>query len=166
MKVVFLDVDGVLNCWSTEETTPTGNRGIESKYVSNLSKIINDTGAEIILSSDWKKSWLPDYSRETDYHYEDGKYLDSKLAEFGLKIRDKTKGMSRGNDGHSQRGHEIRNYLANHPDIERFVILDDVWFLDFDESITPFFVRTNEVLGLTEKATQKAISILNDEREI
>ena len=57
MKVIFLDVDGVLNSVRTKEQTPSGCTGIESKLVKNLAKIVNETKAILILTSDWKIEW-------------------------------------------------------------------------------------------------------------
>jgi histidinol phosphatase-like enzyme len=60
MKVVFLDIDGVLN----EEKSRSrccGYKGIDDKKVGNLAKIVKQTNAEIVLISTWKDDW-----RKTD----------------------------------------------------------------------------------------------------
>ena len=50
MKVIFLDVDGVLNSVDTSEVFQ-GFVGIDDKLVSKLRKIVRATGAQIVLSS-------------------------------------------------------------------------------------------------------------------
>merc|ERR1719316_623635 len=45
-KVIFLDVDGVINI----------PRGMDKKLITNLKGIVDDTGAKIVLSSDWRNS--------------------------------------------------------------------------------------------------------------
>ena len=41
MKVIFLDVDGCLNCNSTKAVTPSGCVGVADKYIKRLKKIID-----------------------------------------------------------------------------------------------------------------------------
>ena len=86
MKLLFLDVDGVLNNATTKAGAPSGCTGIEDKLVKNLAKIIEQTQAKIILTSDWKIEW-----EEFDFCCsEDAKYLNRKLKKYGLKILSKT----------------------------------------------------------------------------
>ena len=54
MKVIFLDIDGVLNCGTTTELTKTGDRFVENKFIERLKKIVDETGAKVVLSSDWR----------------------------------------------------------------------------------------------------------------
>lgn len=88
-KVIFLDVDGVLNCRSTKDKCG-GYIGIDDKKVSLLKEIVDATGAIIILVSSWKEWWTnnPRYKPNQD---EMATYLDEKLAKQGLIIRDKTR---------------------------------------------------------------------------
>lgn len=111
---IFLDIDGVLNTRTTVERTPEGYRGIDGARVVILANAIKQYGgAEIILSSDWKTI------REES---EDIAYLESRLAEQGLKLAGKTI------EHRNQRGEGINNYLKEHPEIDEFVILDDNTF--------------------------------------
>ena len=51
MKVIFLDVDGVLNDDYTADRSPAGFIGIDDGMVANLERIVRKTGAKIVLSS-------------------------------------------------------------------------------------------------------------------
>ena len=53
MKVIFLDVDGVLNTTTTVQRTPDGYKGIDDARVNILSNVIQKYGGgDIVLSSD------------------------------------------------------------------------------------------------------------------
>ena len=64
MKVIFLDIDGVLNTgwWYTQmdKNTPKDKYGyaFDPNSVANLKKIIDETGADIVISSSWKSFGL------------------------------------------------------------------------------------------------------------
>ena len=53
-KVIFLDIDGVLNDEGDEREKGVV---IEPYFVQNLFQIVDKTGAEIILSSSWRYSY-------------------------------------------------------------------------------------------------------------
>ena len=65
MKVIFLDVDGVLNCQKTEAKC-RGFIGVDSKKVKLLKKIVDATDAKIVLSSSWKIGWWKYHKEEQD----------------------------------------------------------------------------------------------------
>lgn len=147
-KVLFLDVDGVLNNNDTKECSPRGYVGIDDILLKRLSVIISKTNASVILSSSWK-----DMSEDD----EDWLYLVDKLKSIGVEIKDKTKDFLRP----SRRGAGISAYLKRNPDIKDFVILDD---FDFDfrvQGLYPHFVLTNAEIGITDDDVNKAIDILN-----
>ena len=159
MKAIFLDVDGVLNC-STSKSYCHDDicgviTGIDSDKVKRLAKIVEATGAEIVLSSDWKDGWSKYYTYSKPSH---AKYLDNHLYKKGrLTIKDKTPNTH----GGYWRGEEILTYLRSHPDITDYVILDDTFFEDFSiKEIEEHLVLTNHKLGLTDGDVERAIRIL------
>lgn len=91
MKIIFLDIDGVLNC-STSKSFCHDDlygiiTGIDSDKVKRLAKIVEITGAEIVLSSDWKDGWNKYYTGRRPSHV---KYLDNHLYKkenLPLKIK-------------------------------------------------------------------------------
>ena len=137
MKVLFLDVDGVLNNWSTSELTPDKYTGIDDFLVERLSKIVKELDLTIVLTSDWKSDWIEQKI--------DGKYLDDKLAKYGLKILERTyESFS------SRRGEGIRSYLSKNK-VEAYVIVDDTDFNDFTDELEERFVMTDPMFGLSEE---------------
>lgn len=155
MKVIFLDIDGVLNAADDEYIT-TGPRkgkkaatpprvcgymGISNKKVERLARIVKATDAKIVLVSTWKKSYdrymkvvlgeahLEDISPT---HYHIGKYLHNKLSSQGLQIYDTTILYDNYFD-HAHiglRGEGIKKWLAAHEtdNITNWIAIDDELF--------------------------------------
>lgn len=161
MKVIFLDIDGVLNCATSKSFCIDDDgriiKGVDSDKVKRLAKIVEATGAEIVLSSDWKDGWNKYYTSSKPSH---AKYLDNHLYKKGrLTIKDKTPST---NKGSWFRGEEILTYLKLHQDIENYIILDDTFFEDFDnENIIDHLIITDYKYGLTDENVKQAIEILN-----
>ena len=153
MKVIFLDIDGVLNCyWSTSRC---GHYiGIDEDKVVRLRQIVEATGAEIVLSSSWREDW----SKDENHNRECGRYIDRMLRKERLTILDKT-----GTDRYNRRRKEIEDWMEG-KDIEAYVILDD---LDFDWGysdcvnhwVETSFSRADG--GLQDEHVARAIEILN-----
>ena len=153
MKVIFLDVDGVLNFAGSEARAPGGFLGIAEKCVKNLKQIVISTGAYIVLTSTWKEEW----EKEEDNCAPMGAYLVRKLKRHGLHIIDKTI------DNTFDRGKGITDWLKRHDCVEAWVVLDDDIFEDYEQyNIMPHLVKTKfGVAGLEEEHVEKAIQILN-----
>lgn len=154
MKVLFLDIDGVLNDDETYKTdrTPDGFCGIDSNKVLLLKEIIDSTKAKIVLSSSWKDFW----GDETN---PDNKYLNDKLAEAGLVIMDKTI------DNWANRGEGITNYVKEH-DVDNYILLDDEIFDDYEKfNLLDKLILTDEAVGLTKENVKDAIKLLGEEEE-
>lgn len=156
MKVVFLDVDGVLNTNSTK-TRCGGYIGIDDAKLPLLKEIIDGTGAEIVLISTWKEHWEKSPSRKR-LQDDLANHLDERLDSVGLTVSDKTKDKR---DGvWYSRGEGILDYLAYHG-VNDFVIIDDLQF-DYDGcDLTDNFVQTTVKVGLTPEHVKRAIEILN-----
>lgn len=140
MKVIFLDVDGVLN-----SARDGYSINLENDYhFEMLKKIVDATDANIVLSSSWRIGFsvlsLPE------------KNLIERLEKYGMEIMDFTPCMT------GTRGDEIREWLSNNGPVESFVILDDEG--DMAEFKETNLVKTNTSIGLQEKDVDKAIEIL------
>ena len=149
MKVIFLDVDGVLNNRHTRTRTGEGWCFVANFLVARVRKIVDATGALIVLSSTRRDEWnVEDESRNGS----DFNELRAKFREFGMDFYDRTGAWQmRG------RGWEIMDWLERHEAIESFVILDD-W--NDMEPVRDHLILTNPSLGLTEEQVQEAIEIL------
>ena len=102
MKIIFCDVDGVLNNARTTGRSPGGYKGVSDELIRKLKRIVEKTDARIVLSSDWR------LVKDDPVHGKDYRYLTRKLLFVaGLKISDHTEDIS-----WSRRGKEIRKYLA------------------------------------------------------
>ena len=165
MKVIFLDIDGVLNYRTCKARCPNCQSliGIEDSRVERLAKIVEATNAELVLTSTWKLNWI---NKED----EQGIYLAKQLARYRLHIIDSTK-----DDGWN-RWSGIKDYLDKHSEcIESYVILDDEIFQDYimyngltsmlRPEVEEHLVKTSFYSsdgGLQEEDVQKAINILNE----
>ena len=143
MRIIFLDVDGVLNTASTKERIPgIPYTGIDPKRVENLKALVDQSSeideTVIVLSSSWRAG-VDRYGNQIPGHYT---YLRECLAEQGLSIYDETPFV----DGGRKRGAEIRSWLYDHKDlgITGIVILDDEFWPEFKElKVSRFWVRTS-----------------------
>jgi hypothetical protein len=154
MKVIFLDVDGVLNYISCK-TKYHGMLGIDDEKLELLKKIVDATGAKIVLTSTWKTDWFPtEYIEDLPFY---GQYMVKQFGRHKLHIFAKTT-----DEEWALRGKGIIDFIKNSPtEIESFVILDDEPF-DFESvGIVDKFVKTNFYdNGLTEDDVRKSIEIL------
>ena len=64
-KVIFLDIDGVLNFERWYQNVDGRNPGnlngeegdLDPECINRIIKICNETGAKVVISSDWRISW-------------------------------------------------------------------------------------------------------------
>lgn len=80
MKVIFLDIDGVLNSndWYVKTRGIGGYNGgdVDPKCIELINDLIDATGAKIIMSS----SWRSDYENSCEYLYDNGLYCDAIIG--------------------------------------------------------------------------------------
>ena len=159
MKVIFLDIDGVLNhenhynwLYNTDEPTPLQREHPYSEFnpnsVKELNRILDETNAKLVISSSWRLDGIP--------------VLQNIFKHIGLyhKIFDVTPSLSYKYNTTLCRGKEIDYWLSKHPEVTRYVILDDD--TDMEEYQLPFFIKTNPYNdGLNTEVANKAIEILN-----
>ena len=160
MKIIFLDVDGVLNNENTKASAPSGCMGVEDKLISKLVKIVTETDAKIVLTSDWKIGW----ESFDIYCSEDAKYLNRKLKKYGLKISAKTYDDHVYDRFFEDRGKGIHKFLEKVQNVESYVVIDDHTFTDFDDEIMSHLVLTDYKTGITDEDVAKVISVFNREK--
>ena len=158
INVVFLDVDGVLNCSSTKDMC-LRYVGIEDEKVSLLKQIVDKSKAKIVLISTWKEWWFnTSYLKDKQDFL--ANYLDMKLAKQGLSIYDKTE------DELFNRGDGILEYIRHLSwkgiNVNNYVVLDDEIFDYKRTRITKNLVQTSyNNGGLQRKHVGKALEKLN-----
>lgn len=156
-KVIFLDIDGVLN-------QDNGGPKIEECFVKRLAHIVEETGAEIVLSSSWRGAYASHVNPEYNYKNKDVALLISMLGKYQLSIMDVTPDLT---SGAYARPLEVRAWLLEQGNLERFVILDDEtfwawnWFGDYLVCTTHMGDNGKCVYGMTDEDAEKAIAILN-----
>ena len=65
VKLLFLDIDGVLNCKATAYS-PIGVRDIDNDKLLLLKRIIEATEAKILLISSWKEGWYSNPNKKSE----------------------------------------------------------------------------------------------------
>lgn len=135
MKVIFLDIDGVLNTNSDRE--------ISDDKLKLLSELVSKTGADVVLSSSWRYGWNQSKLNQPGTRIYRLKQL---LKNNGIVIKD-TIGLD------LTKHIQIKNYLNTNM-ISNYIVLDD-------EPIDTYnLVQTNGDVGLTQLDCQKASRLL------
>lgn len=144
MKVIFLDVDGVINSlrtcmafegypWDVDEESL---KMFDSVAIALIRRICKKGDVKIVLSSTWRI----------------GDKIYPKMAKaLGLPIIDRT---SYRLSGDSRRGDEIAQWLQDHPEVKEYVIVDDETF-DMNKDQQSHIVKVDGEEGLSFKNYRK-----------
>lgn len=156
-KIIFLDIDGVLNCNKTMRFLPGNYLFVDARKVLRLRDIVERTGAQIVLSSTWR------YGASANSLWSDKIAYCELIKEF-KRLRcplwiDCTPIIPVVN-----REKEIQAWLEKHPEVTDYVILDDYWQELMEE--IQHLVICNEVTGLTKKEAERAVAMLNNEKYV
>ena len=147
MKVIFLDIDGVLNSdeyIDRAKNTQGIERHIDIEKVKLLKKAINETDAKTVLTSSWRNS-------------KDIGPLRELLAKYEIYF-DVTPFIN------WERGLEIKQWLLEHNRVEDYIILDDEIYDSFDKEMLRHLVKVSDTngRGLGEGLTQKDIDDITE----
>lgn len=150
MKIIFLDIDGVLNSRQYDSGRGTTEGNIDVSRLLLLKQLVDQTGAKIVLTSSWRRHWDP-AGKCTD---EIGKGLEATFGGIGIDLYDKTPELD------NDRAKEISKWLAMNRDVDAFVIIDDIKFGWYE--LAQFVVNTDYRIGrgLEKRHIEKAIKIL------
>lgn len=159
MKVIFLDIDGVLNVYCQSRDKYGCN--FHQHFIDNLKEIIDTTNAKIVISSSWRMDGINTMKDMWSFRKLPGTIID---VTPNLHYKISTSGV----DIDYCRGDEIQAWLDKHTDVTNYVILDDD--SDMLDSQKSNFVQTSNNpthpdsidtgYGLTKICTQAAINIL------
>lgn len=139
MKVIFLDIDGVLNC----KTTPNPRQFpyiVDKRLLARLKRLLRRTGAKVVLSSSWRIDPAGLFA---------AKY-------FGVPFIDICPDIPR-----SPRCKEILVLLKRHPKVTRFAVIDDE---DDELDELPLF-QPSATTGLTAEVAKGVEKYLNGKTE-
>ena len=143
MKVLFLDIDGVV-CLHKDKDWDNEEEIFDAACCRKLQEIVSATGCKLVLSSSWRL--FPESIRS----------MFRQLKPFGI-TRENFLGRTplRG-----ERGDEIMAYLKKRPKIETFVALDDERFYSraFPQDR---LILTKPESGITENVKNACIRKLN-----
>ena len=151
-KILFLDFDGVLNTEHYQSLLQYQGKPWQDEYgsffdpkaVKRLKKIIDATGADIVVESSWKYLGL-DVMKEMWI----ARDLPGKVIDITPSLVGENKGV------------EIASWLSEQGKQDtRYVIIDDEYVIL--DSQLPHFILTNPYEGITEEQANRAISMLNE----
>lgn len=179
MKVVFLDIDGVLNTENyidsivLTNTYCNTNFPIKDDYgkvfdpsaVRYLVALCKKHNLKVVISSDWRYSGLDRLkmmfkSRNINVDIIDTTICNANYKTYKTQFMELQKLTKIRFSQRVERGYEIQAWLNTHPDVENYVIFDDN--NDMLESQEDHFVCCNDLYGIDYLAYFKADQILSN----
>ncbi len=153
MKIIFLDIDGVLNSLQYDLHRGERDGNIDVTRLPLIKSLVEQTGAVIVLTSTWRRHWSADETERDSV----GEAINAAFEKAGLSIYGKTPDKAVADT----RALQIKTWLAEHSEATDFVVFDDEFF--GWEDIEPFVVKTNPRIGrgLEERHIRQALTILN-----
>ncbi len=176
--VIFLDIDGVLQPYNNQRRFEHDRqallRELAKKYdddvylgmdeydiaaicydwnieaVERLRSLCMDYGARIVVSSDWRK-----------YQTVEGLKAFFRIHGLHCYIADKT--GERYEAPHYRAG-EVKDYLDAHPEIQKFVIIDDNYGTEFNSLFPEQFVNTHNYMKFDDE--KRARDIFGEESKL
>merc|ERR1712187_1046632 len=178
MGAIFLDVDGVLRPLTAggfRAMMVAGEWALRAEtadFISSsllaLRHIVEQTGAIIVLSSEWRR----------DQPMREG--VDNILMEYEMRPcatwtpTDLQRDMGTENPFKAfteRRAREISQWITNNPQVRQWVVLDDINMSAADEDrkpgtllMTPRIVQAHRKVGLTMEQAKAAVRILAGEK--
>ena len=135
MKIVFLDLDGVLNCRKTDNPRKFPFI-VDPILLTRLNRLLELTGAQVVLASNWR--------------YDPVGVLAAKY--YQVPFVDMTPDLPG-----EPRGNAIREWVSKHPHVQRFIVIDDE---DDDLDGLPLF-QPMRSSGITDDLVDAAAAYLN-----
>lgn len=164
MKVIFLDMDGVLNSIKYynkrrmdreingpfcdrygNEKLPRHAMEIDPEAMALLKEFVEPNNITLVISSTWRKLFSVEQMKEL----------------FALRGWDNAPiiGKTQSYNSSYCRGHEINGWLSENPDVEKFAIIDDDSDMTEDQKRNNF-VHTRHATGLEQEHIEELKTIL------
>ncbi|MBX3230476.1 MAG: hypothetical protein KIT84_02915 [Labilithrix sp.] len=161
MKVIFLDIDGVLNSQAWLDRARGGAAAalldpsleaswldmLDPECVARLDRLAARHDAKVVISSSWRLMLAP----ETIARMLREKGFNGEVIGATTRLE----GLVRGNV--TERGHQIAHWLAASASVESFVILDDATDM---AHLGARHVHTSFAVGLTDADVERASELL------
>lgn len=153
IKVIFLDIDGVLR--------PVTGKGFNKRCINNINDLVKQTGAKIVISSTWRqrgidhvKSFLTKNGIESEIFDITPIFKINKLwgkdFEESCRVR-------------APRGLEIQEWIKDYTTmdkyVESYVIIDDSEDMLLNQ--LKHYVKVEQTKGFNKSNLKDAINILN-----
>jgi HAD domain in Swiss Army Knife RNA repair proteins len=133
-KVIFLDIDGVLNCKKTPNPRDLPYV-IDKRLLHTFQRVVSRTRAKVVLISDWRHDPAGLFS----------------ARHRGLNYADVVPDLRR-----RPRGEEILAWLRDHPEVTRYAVIDDD-----DDGLDEFpLFQPSASTGLTGKIANGVVNFL------
>ena len=141
--ILFLDIDGVLNCHGSWERPRVGKHRIDRDKVALLTEVVASTGCKVVVSSTWRRDTrcrgiLRYYGFRGSFHRDwrtDWQWSEDE----------------------PRRGHQIARWLARNGSPPFAIVDDDSDMLDEQRGR---FVQTTFETGLTRDHADRLIATL------
>jgi hypothetical protein len=148
VRVLFLDIDGVLNAGAFCATAESSS--LEADAVQHLNRILEATGAKLVLSSSWRYLIL-------------GGSMTVQGFEYLLRTHGVVKGClldhTCADEATAGRGRQILRWLDEHGPVEAWAVVDDLAIEDLGEQRWRH-VRTDARAGLSATDAEALVRIL------
>ena len=167
-KVLFLDIDGVLNSnfWNDRHQAEISDGTlIDEEKIKLLALLIRETNAEIILHSGWRfwfdaelKPLCTEAGKLVEQLEKKHLYISGVTPDQTTEEIRKTKKFS------LVKADEILLWIKLHDDVTEWVVLDD---LDLhNDQISQHQVKPDQTIGLTLENVRQAVGILLEKNHI
>ena len=150
MKVIFVDADGCMiddgwadRCFAEEGYDPYDYDEFNPRSLRLLARLKEETEAEVVFSSSWRFDELSFINAKVQFE-------EVGIQLYGYTTLDWHTGQTRSD--------EIALFLTQHPEIDNYVILDDVDITN--EVLRAHWVKTTFKEGFTREMFLRAKEIL------
>ncbi len=147
MRVLFFDIDGVLNDHTWNEIAQSNT--IMPRCVEEFNRIIHETGCKLVISSAWRYMVAGHAVTLGGFSY--------LLRTHGVTAKGEIVGMTVPDEEIADRADQITDWVNNHLDVAEWVAIDDLDLpLPYDN-----FVKTDGKVGLTADDADEIIKRFN-----
>lgn len=142
MKILFLDIDGVLNTSSDEDP-----EYIDPAKVALINEVCARTGAVVVVSSEWRQDFNLGHDGTRAALVRAG--LEAEVRSFTPTMRKMSEPLQ------CAKRRQITEWLRR-KDVEAFAVLDDMPIQ------IAYLVQTSETTGITRRHVERLTRILGE----